>query len=545
MTALELCFGSPKLSGRSACLDQDSLASAGVSGYGSMREYNSERDAITREAVVLTRESSLLVVLEDTGEKRNGLPVLWYHPRPGQLQATLSRGFSGRFLRVYRLCQEYLSKRGGAAPEPAYLLISRNVGGFARRGFYLEDVEKPDAGYVDLNMNAGLSGRFGAIDQIFPHELCHLLLRQLVGPEPLTNANQVHAIGVRTDRWIAFDEGFAVHMQVMAVDDPDAEADTAALATDRKIHELHEAMVRQYGDELLQGPSSSPGLRETFFRWYPQAEQVLRYSAVKKNLFSREPEVVGELLDRGAMYEAYLVENIVPGRKSDPEKTSGMLSSCEGVVAALLTEWIRRSVAAGITRFPTSLQSAFGSDAEEASPLERQYLKIAHVLYEYKPHDISTLVSAYVDEFGDERDFVNDIVSDITACQGFSKTPSVWLANPDFKVGTSVFDQYLALPRTHTFDLNSASPVDLRTVVGVDGSLAQLIREKGPYSSPHDLVRVRGMTRDLVQRFVRMSSLMDDVRTEVDRVEMDLVENLAKILGSYPGQDTISDAQIS
>ena len=169
-----------------------------------------------------------LVVLTPTGTSQGGLPVLARRP-PGEIDRILSRGFSGRLLRLYALEQEYLRRETGTAPEPAYLLLSTQQGGFPRFGFVLDSAPKPDTGYVDLHHSSTPAGRFGAMDQIFPHELLHIIARQLAGEPRESGANQVHAIGVRTDPVTAFQEGFAEHVQVMCVDDPDAHPATRAL----------------------------------------------------------------------------------------------------------------------------------------------------------------------------------------------------------------------------------------------------------------------------------------------------------------------------
>jgi hypothetical protein len=81
----------------------------------------------------------LLVVLTDTGKIRDGYPVLRHHPDDARIASVLSRGFSGKILRLYRLEQTYLERAARIRPEPAYLLFSNHQGGFPRFGFYLED----------------------------------------------------------------------------------------------------------------------------------------------------------------------------------------------------------------------------------------------------------------------------------------------------------------------------------------------------------------------------------------------------------------------
>jgi hypothetical protein len=140
----------------------------------------------------------LLVILEPTGKTRDGLPVLTRHRDGARVEAVLARGFSGRLLRLYALEQEFLSRATGRTPEPAYLLLSDRQGGFPQFGFYLDGVKKADVGWVDLHRTSTLSGRFGAMDQIFPHELLHVIVHQLAGEPRESGANQMHALTVLT-----------------------------------------------------------------------------------------------------------------------------------------------------------------------------------------------------------------------------------------------------------------------------------------------------------------------------------------------------------
>ena len=64
----------------------------------------------------------LLQVLTETGQVRDGLPVLAPHPDNDRIVRELSRGFVSGIIRLYRCVQAYIEPR--QAPEPAYLLLS-------------------------------------------------------------------------------------------------------------------------------------------------------------------------------------------------------------------------------------------------------------------------------------------------------------------------------------------------------------------------------------------------------------------------------------
>ena len=260
-----------------------------------------------------------LVILSETGTTRDGIPVLKPHPEASAISGLLARGFSGRLLRLYQYEQEYLRQAAGWQPEPAYLLLSDRQGGFPRFGFYLEDQDKRRAGYVDLHKSSSARSRFGGIDQIFPHELLHIIVQQLAGEGEQGGSNQVHAIGVRTDPRQAFLEGFAEHCQVMAIDDPDAEPATRALASDTGYRAMAEEQISRYRRELLARWAPAGPMRMGFLMWFSGTEQAWRYFKVKENAFAHEIRLPDSALSARELYSAYLLKNVLPG---DPQESA-------------------------------------------------------------------------------------------------------------------------------------------------------------------------------------------------------------------------------
>jgi hypothetical protein len=190
----------------------------------------------------LAQSNPRLVILRETGVMTGGLPVLEVQGGAEEAMRVLSRGFASTMLDLYAMAQVYLHRKGGPSPEPAYLLLSQNEGGFPRFGFFLGDADKSGVGYVDLHEAQPPAGRFGALDQIFPHELAHVILHQLAGQPSPGGSNQIHAVGLRTDPAYAFDEGFAEHFQIMVVDDPNVDPWTRSLTFD--VSSGSEAYVR-------------------------------------------------------------------------------------------------------------------------------------------------------------------------------------------------------------------------------------------------------------------------------------------------------------
>jgi DNA uptake protein ComE-like DNA-binding protein len=108
---------------------------------------------------------------------------------------------------------------GVTAPAPTYLLRSNEEGSFARHGFWLESVGTSAVWhadpYVDLIVDQQ-SIDDGSFEEIFAHELGHVLLHRLIARFPNGLSRSAHSSLAITDYPTAFDEGFAIHFQGLA-----------------------------------------------------------------------------------------------------------------------------------------------------------------------------------------------------------------------------------------------------------------------------------------------------------------------------------------
>jgi hypothetical protein len=431
------------------------------------------------------RSPESLIILTDTGERRDDLKVVARHPSPERHLSELTRGFSGRLLRLYPLVQRFA--RPDRQPQPAYLLLSNDRGGFPRFGFHLDGRAMPDVAYVDLHRGGSLSNRFGAMNQIYPHELLHLIVRDLAGALPAGRDNQIHAIGVRTDRATAFSEGFAEHAQVMAVDAPDASPDTTRLLAERYRRAWANEELEAYRHALSARWSLASKARMTFPLWFSPNEQVLRYYAVRENLFARDAPIPSRA--KADPYRAYLLENTSPGSADGAPKSAGRLMATEGVVSAL---FYRLATSATLQRQyrDDRFYAAFGVTARDIDSLDNVYLKLFAAIKEGQAYDAVAVIDAYVRLFPEDGGAVADVVHATLLGQELPRARPIWLLNDRVQTGTSLFDQYRGQPRAHTFDLNAASLADVSAVPGVTPALATAILSNAPYESVGDLQRV-------------------------------------------------------
>ena len=466
-------------------------------------------------AIVLTvtglaiNADAQIVILVPSGDTRDGLPVMRRHPAPDAANAVLTRGYSARLLRLYALEQEYLRRKSAIQPEPAYLALSDRQGGFAKFGFYLDDRKKPDTGWIDLHRNLRLSGRFGSMDQIFPHELLHVIVRQLAGPSRVSGANQIHALAVRTDPSVAFNEGLAEHAQVMAIDDPDAVDDTRSLPGRRDMSARADRELAAFARDLTRHWWPVEPSRLRFLLWFGQTEQVQRYYAVKANSFARQPSIPPNLA-RIDPYRAYLLQSVMPGAPDGAPKPANVMLSTEGGVAHLFWRLVT-DVSLQQRYRADEFYAEFGVPRREVTTLENVYLKLFSVLHEIRPSTAAEALRGWARVHPDDALDIDRIARTALLGQDLPAMPEIWLANAALHTGTSLYDQFRALPRPHTFDANAAVPLDWLSVPDMTGDLATRLIAGAPYVSLDALIASPGLPAPLRDRIAAMATAMTQV----------------------------------
>lgn len=464
--------------------------------------------SIVLAVCLLQAEPPLLRVLSDTGQRRDGLPAVEQHPDPQPYIDALTRGYSARLLRLYRLEQRFV--RPGQPTQPGILVLSNNEGGFPRWGLH-ENGAQPRAAYVDLHRKMRAAGR-RAMDQIFPHELLHIIVHDLAGEPPMGHATQIHAAGVKTDRITAFNEGFAEHAQVMALDDPDAPPETRVAAASPSLQrDIGERPFERYRHTLAARLYLVPKAQMTFPVWYSNGEQAQRYYAVRENLFAREADLPARIFTTSKAYDAYLLENAMAGAVSGQPKPVGRLLSTEGVMATLFHRIVTSRAVQRADR-DAAFYARFGTTRNEIDPLMNAYLKVFVAIRE-GGYDALRVVRAYQRLFPEERATIDAIVHDVFLGQPAVAPTELWVLNDAVRIGTSLFDQYRGIPRPPAFDLNAASRADLVGVSGVDLALAERIIKASPFVSIEDLRRIDGMPAEVVARFHEMRRAIENPPT--------------------------------
>ena len=448
-----------------------------------------------------------------------------------------------------------LSEVGSQSPPqyltaPAYLLMSREEGGFSRHGFWLQDaVGKRQlvlAGYVDLVVHQE-SVEDGNLEEIFSHELGHQILGELVGHLPPGPARNMHESMTITDNPTAFDEGFAEHFQPL----------------------VRDATANSYLHELTLGATATD-LNVLFIS---PLDQQLRTDGVKRNVFIHCKALPAGALDPSVdHYRLFLDDQTSTAFINDELRNGQQMMASEGVIATLFYRIVNGPALRNQYRDAAFYRPFLGGDftlervRQVISPYQNVNLKLfAAMRRAAKPiaagaPPMIALVNSYAATFPDEARKIYEAFLETTrgatasqeladafervaadgrrgdmgafprsSGEAFSLLkaaidhvtshelpldanigPQLWLLNADFKIAPEVWSSNRTL--SFTLNLNTASEVDLMTVPGVDLTMARKIvaarRARGFFRSLADLD-----TTAPLQVSARLRSMQEQMKT--------------------------------
>ena len=123
-----------------------------------------------------------LIVLARPARSRQP-PVLQIHPRSAEIAGRLSRGFGRRRCASSAWSRPICTRKtaGGGTGLSASLPATGRVSAVRVLSSTRPRSRTPD---TSTSTRAPVAGEFGAMDQIFPHELAHVIQRQLAGETP-------------------------------------------------------------------------------------------------------------------------------------------------------------------------------------------------------------------------------------------------------------------------------------------------------------------------------------------------------------------------
>ena len=491
-----------------------------------------------------------------------------------RVRQVMATSFAQQVLRLDRYARNLmLHDPSGAGQqrwkEPMYLLLSEEEGGFARDGFWLEDPRAGrrlvPAGYVDLVVGEEDIAD-GNLEEIFSHELGHLILRSLLGEIQGGPSRKMHQSMTVTDYPTAFDEGFAEHFQPL----------------------VRDATGNAYLRELSKGATPI----DLNVLWLSRLDQQLRTDGVKRNLFIHPKALPALALapdpDR---YQLFLDSETSPDFIWDQLKNAQEMMACEGVIATLFYRIVNddrlRSQYRDAGFYQPFLSSELsipghsgksadsrlpGNDGAEIKkaipPYENVNLKLFAAMRRVAAESgdaqqplLIRIVNAYARLFPEDSEAIHGVFlkttrgatasqelaaafesaaaagrrGDIAAFrrrsgEAFSLLkattdrvvhgklaleanlgPELWVLNSRFQIAPAVWEHDRTLPLT--LNLNTAAEAELMTLPGVNLELARRIvaerRARGYFHSLDELSAAAGLSPEIVKSLAEMRAQME------------------------------------
>jgi len=221
--------------------------------------------------------------------------------REGRLYEALQREAATGTTAAVLALDELAMNTAGAPAGTTWLYLSQEDGGFARRGFWLREggtTRWVDEAMVDLVVDAG-SVDDGSFEEIFAHELGHVMLRRLLPGLPAGYSRTPHHSFSVTDQQTAFDEGWATHFQGLA-----------RLLTQN-------ARLRAQ-DAGLEGKADTAP-------WLSNLDRTMRIDGMRRNWF-----VYRQTAQPGVPAQAF---DLSPAFDFSQLKSAAQMLACEGAVA--------------------------------------------------------------------------------------------------------------------------------------------------------------------------------------------------------------------
>jgi hypothetical protein len=427
--------------------------------------------------------------------------------------------------------------------SPMYLLLSTEEGGFARFGFWLEDStgrrQLVLAGYVDLVVTNN-SVETGDFEEIFSHELGHLILKAVVGAPEAGQSRKMHQSMTITDYPTAFDEGFAEHFQPL----------------------VRDATTNSHLRKLSSGTGSSDLDR----LWLSAADGQLRTDGVKRNLFIHLKPLPESVFDENFdLYRLFSIAETSTVFLPTELKNGQQMLASEGVIATLFYRIVNDEQLRNHYReesfYRPFLQDASVGPTKAITPYQNVNLKLFAAMAELADTDhhqlaMIRLVERYATLFPDEAKRIYTIFIETTwgatvsqqlasqmerAAEDGSRGdmnafrqdrpfplldgttaevvagkrsldanlgPELWLVNSGFKIADAMWDTNRTLPLT--INLNTATEPELMTIPGIDRIAAKKIisvrRSRGYFQNVRDLNPI--LAPEIVHRLNLMSNEM-------------------------------------
>ncbi|MDH3649920.1 MAG: helix-hairpin-helix domain-containing protein [Saprospiraceae bacterium] len=470
--------------------------------------------------VDLSASETGLVLLRPTGQRVDGLIEMEIidslSPLAVRMHEIVSKSVVKDFLDIHEILQIYLFNTMGKSIEPAYLALTQNQGGYARKGFILNLGDRhqrmENSYYVDIiestvdrDYNSLMS-----ITQLYPHELGHIMYRLLSSSDSISESSKnvdVHYFSVTTDYQIAFNEGFAEHLENIArlfENNPKVVegiiADTTEIA--RKSHKAIKGFTKDF-----EYPFRFGFYKMTMLAWYQTFEDYKRFVYAMNGT----AKFANASISTSSRQNNLIYRNAGVAFEKNELRNKVQLLSTEGTVSAFFSLLSQTDLKERYQ--PISFYKAFVRDSSESfvpdqkfTSLQNLFIKYFHVLDSYvqleqtEKAQLIDFIDGYLIEFPEEAHVLLDVYRDATGMDySNAMPPPVWLLLKDQPHGVLALDAYAGLTVSfYTFELNAAEVEDLMMIKGVSEEDAEIIlayrKEHGLLNHINEVKNIEGLT---------------------------------------------------
>lgn len=225
------------------------------------------------------------------------------------------------------------------------------------------------------------------IEDIFAHELSHMWLSNMGFDFELSSSNKFHTCTAITDRYLAFSEGFAEHLEIVT--------------KEMRTHNTQEIELWDHAFDVDA--------------WLCIRDSQLRVHAVKNNRFIYQTAIPYE--EDFDTYEHLHMAHITSSAFTPEKLKNGLqMMSCEGVIASFFYQLYKKEIFKNST-ISQQIYDGFGIEFSRISPIINLYIKILYVIsrIDLKKETLMTdFVKAYGECFPEEREEVINVFTKVT-----------------------------------------------------------------------------------------------------------------------------------
>jgi hypothetical protein len=464
-----------------------------------------------------------LKLIHPTGASKDNCPIMTFykddHELNKKIQELLINSYLGQSIRLHHFLMNYLKNTKQITEiDDAYLALTPQSGGYARKGFWLikgnDTLDKKQTRYVDVTERdlRNDAAHLMSITQLYPHEQAHIFLGLLLN----INADKVnaknldmHYFSVYTNSFTAFNEGFAEHFEnVSRLEEKDSLIRSGIEKDIKQLRIKRESFANGFIQDFML-PCRLSFYKGSMLFWYQSMEDLKRYDWAINGMakYCNQQLLLSEADD------AVFFRNT--GINPDTKKIRNFAQVCsnEGAIDAFFTALFQSNLKkiylpAG---FYKPFVSDFSSEREPASifkPEENLYLKIFYVLNNYVRPDsllhspFQQFLSSYIQAFPSEKsEFIDIFQKTLGLAWTDKQLLEIWVLVKNFQHKFWVMDPFgsFSFP-CYTFNLNTAEFCDLMTVPGMVSKDANTIlswRDKrGAIDSLLEISQITNITQD-------------------------------------------------